>query len=283
MRLCRDKIFDTFQRPKGTGRPPRHAWALSAQPSRGLQQARSGCSPCGARALTRLGKSIMDRSRHEMAANPVGQGPRASARVGVGNSIMDCSRCEATMTGRPSCRQRTTTSFCTDGTSSSGICAPAAPRCARQTLTLTLSRPQLNAQQTPSAPERRPGAVCGRRRPAGTASWTAHNGRCDSPRRWLSAASPGDRVQMQQCVCAPVSDIIPKVGNALWILSWRWSQRRHVQPQKCLRSGAGRSAAPRSPRATMTASDASTISARLGTESCDSTLAITSMTCTGYI
>lgn len=38
-------------------------------------------------------------------------------------------------------------------------------------------------------------------------------------------------------------------------------------------------AAPRSPRATITASDASTISARLGTESCDSTLAMTSITC----
>ena len=35
---------------------------------------------------------------------------------------------------------------------------------------------------------------------------------------------------------------------------------------------------PRSPRATMTASEAATISSRLGTESCDSTLAMISMT-----
>lgn len=44
-----------------------------------------------------------------------------SARVGVGYSIMDCSRCEATMTALPACRQRTTTSFWTEGTSSRGI------------------------------------------------------------------------------------------------------------------------------------------------------------------
>jgi len=48
-----------------------------------------------------------------------------SARVGVGYSIMDCSRCEATMTALPACRHRTTTSFWTEGTSSRGICAPA--------------------------------------------------------------------------------------------------------------------------------------------------------------
>lgn len=48
-----------------------------------------------------------------------------SARVGVGYSIIDCRRWEATMTGLPACLHLTTISFCTDGTSSSGICAPA--------------------------------------------------------------------------------------------------------------------------------------------------------------
>lgn len=48
-----------------------------------------------------------------------------SARVGVGNSIIDCRSWEATITGLPSWRQRVTTSFCTDGTSSRGIWAPA--------------------------------------------------------------------------------------------------------------------------------------------------------------
>ncbi len=53
------------------------------------------------------------------------RGNFTSARVGVGYSIMDCSRCDATMTGLPICRHRTTISFCTEGTSSKGICAPA--------------------------------------------------------------------------------------------------------------------------------------------------------------
>ena len=48
-----------------------------------------------------------------------------SARVGVGYSIIDCRRWEATMTGLPACLHLTTISFCTEGTSSSGICAPA--------------------------------------------------------------------------------------------------------------------------------------------------------------
>ena len=50
-----------------------------------------------------------------------------SARVGVGYSIIDCRRWDATMTGLPACLHLTTISFCTEGTSSSGICAPACP------------------------------------------------------------------------------------------------------------------------------------------------------------
>ena len=52
-----------------------------------------------------------------------------SARVGVGYSIMDCSRWDATMTGLPCCRHLITISFCTDGTSSRGIWAPASTPC----------------------------------------------------------------------------------------------------------------------------------------------------------
>jgi len=175
------------------------------------------------------------------------------------------------MTGRPSCRQRTTTSFCTDGTSSSGICAPAAPRRACQALTLTLTttsfctdgtsssgicapaaprracqaltltltitslctdgtsssgicapaaprvrarqaptlplpRLQLDTQQAPWAPERLqklsaegadPPAL-----PAGLLTSGAVSRR-HGGQRSLSAASPGDPVQMQQYVVLP--------------------------------------------------------------------------------
>lgn len=47
-----------------------------------------------------------------------------SARVGIGLSIIDCSRWDATMTGFPNSLPLMTIAFCTAGTSSNGICAP---------------------------------------------------------------------------------------------------------------------------------------------------------------
>lgn len=51
-------------------------------------------------------------ARHLQSASPRYQWYPTSARVGVGSVCMDCSRCEATMTGLPSRRHLVTTSFC---------------------------------------------------------------------------------------------------------------------------------------------------------------------------
>ncbi len=76
-------------------------------------------SPRCAPTLTR------QQGRKEGKGRPPCPRPLTSARVGVGSSCMDCSSWEATMTGLPAWRQRSTISFCTLGTSSRGIWAPA--------------------------------------------------------------------------------------------------------------------------------------------------------------